>query len=176
MKAAGKFRRLGDTTDAPRVLSVAIRQEPDDSPDTSWLGKYTDEASDWAIDRQFGEYISELPEGHELPSRGREYRFFLPYAGGEKPGSDDYREYGKQDFARMESLQRGDWSLVGVWAEAEVCVAGVVQTIRSGGLWGIESDSCSHIDDVANEELSALDEQLAALGLSRGGVEVERID
>jgi hypothetical protein len=177
------------------ILSVRIEHQPDDSPDTSTLGEYTDSPSDWAIVRQEGEYLANLkgdacdrckggtatPEdceegdicpdcdgkGHlpyDPPSASRrEYRFFVPYAGGEQQGTADYQKYGKQDYARMEGLVRGDWSYIGVIAKADIEVNGVRQTIRSGGLWGVESDAGDYLAEVAKEQLGELRDILASL-------------
>jgi hypothetical protein len=104
---------------------------------------------------------------YTCPERGREYRFFMPYAGGEKPGTDDYRKYGLEDFKRMESYNRGHWHYLGIIAKAEiVSPQGVCQTIRSGGLWGVESDSGhEYLAEVEGEELAALKAELTALGI-----------
>jgi hypothetical protein len=63
----------------------------------------------------------------------------------------------------------GDFSYVGVWAEVGLVVNGVIQVIRSGGLWGIEHDgsanSDQYIDGVFAEESEALVEILTAMGI-----------
>lgn len=68
---------------------------------------------------------------------------------------------------RLEAYNRGDWEMVGVDAVAEVVIGGVIQTIQSGGLWGIETDSDeSYFTEVANEELASLAGILAEIGCS----------
>ena len=154
------------------ITEVRVVTESDVDPDVSYIGEYTDTASDWAICRHCGEYLSLCGEEHEIPDKGREYRFFIPYAGGEKPGTKEYITYGKQDFSRMESLQNGGWCFLGIVAKATVVIGGVCQTIRSGGLWGIESDSeDSYIESVVSEELSELGAQLSAIGLGNRAIE-----
>lgn len=164
-----------------RVDSVAVEWIPDESPDLSWLGKYTDEADDWNIVRvgeHAGEYVADLPEDADLPERGREYRYFIPYAGGEKPGSKDYKVYGKQDYERMEALQRGDWQSQGCVAKAEVSYPTGngnrrLETLSSGGLWGIESDSDREfLDEVEREQLDDLADHLNHFGFD---VDVESL-
>jgi hypothetical protein len=82
-------------------------------------------------------------------------------------------EYKDQDEARRKEYENGDFSFVGVRAEAEVVVENVIQTITSGGLWGIESDSGEgYIDDVALEEYDNLREILKAIGVSTAQVPV----
>jgi len=77
-----------------------------------------------------------------------------------------------QDEERRKEYENGDFSFVGVRAEAEVVVENVIQTITSGGLWGIESDSGEgYIEDVALEELvlaymgaESADDRLTTIG------------
>lgn len=74
----------------PRIEKITVELIHDENPDTSTIGEYTDETVSWAIVRHgehASQYIANLPDDAELPERGREYRYFLPYAGGEEPGS-----------------------------------------------------------------------------------------
>lgn len=71
--------------------------------------------------------------------------------------------------ARMEAWQDGEWQYVGVVACAEVYIpigggSFRVMTLRSGGLWGIESDAGDYLRDVFEEEKAALIGELTALG------------
>ena len=95
-----------------------------------------------------------------------EFRYFnacVENYKGESP--DDIRKYARQDYERMERLQRGDWAYVGVRADAEIVVDGVAQEITSGGLWGIESDSDrAYLAEIDGEQLTELRLQLRALG------------
>lgn len=77
----------------------------------------------------------------------------------------------EQDYKRAEALNRGDWCYLGVFAVAEVVIGETCQRIRSGGLWGIESDSdSSYFAELRAEQLAELKEQLLALGFSRRSV------
>ena len=73
----------------------------------------------------------------------------------------------RADFEnRKQAFQRGDFSFVGVVAKAEIVVDGIVQTITSGGLWGIESDSDkTYIAEVADDEYGDLRRILKTLGV-----------
>jgi len=74
---------------------------------------------------------------------------------------------------RKEEFERGDFSFVGVRAEADVVIEGVVQTLTSAGLWGIESDSGEeYIEDTALEEYEGLRDILKAVGVSTSQVPV----
>jgi hypothetical protein len=151
----------------PILLSVKVRRKLDPDPDPSYLGEWTDDLAEWNILRAAGDYVANLPDDYPTPPRGREYRAFRPEAGGERPGSPRYQQYGLRDYTRMEALERGDWHFVGLYAEAKVGMPnGVVQTLRSRGLWGIESDSDhEHLTDIARDELDQLADDLKALGL-----------
>jgi hypothetical protein len=82
------------------------------------------------------------------------------------------RENALRDYARMERLDSGDMGYIGIRADAEVVLqsetrdgSGVVQTLTSGGLWGIETDSdASHLAEVALEEVGELRGILRAAG------------
>jgi hypothetical protein len=139
------------------ILSVHVRRSVDPDPDLSWLGEYgSTPRGEHVIDRQ------------ERGDMGRhQYRFFVPALTAEQTGNRDSPE---QDYARMEGYNRGDWGMIGIWAEAEVQThnLGVIQIIRSGGLWGVESDSGrEYLASVEQEELAALREELEALGFTK---------
>jgi len=124
-----------------------------------------------------------------------EYRYFNPSFNyidtkTDRPSdgltSEDVRKYVRQDYERMESLNRGDWCFIGIRTEAEIslpvqcnkgCVHGhevyyhTTQHITSGGLWGIESDSGrEHIEETIREELANLKTELLALGFSKRAI------
>lgn len=154
-----------------KILEITIKKEVDDYPDTSFIGEYTDLEEPWTISRRHGEYLENLTEDErqEIPQGGREYRFFKPYAGGEPEGSADFQKYGKQDFERMETLNRGDFDFLGIWAEAliKLTESDLTQTISSGGLWGIESDSPEdYLREIEKAELDGLRRELLAVGFS----------
>ncbi len=76
---------------------------------------------------------------------------------------------------RCRRYRNGDFGFVGIRAEAEVVVHGVCQTITSGGLSGIESDSArSYVSEVEEEELQELKAILQSLGFSDGQLPVPR--
>lgn len=166
------------------IDSIKIKVDYDENPDTSYIGEYTDDPAPGVIVRCEGEYLEKLGvqirdtdgrfmgKDYELPARGREYRFFKPYAGGEKVGTANYYKYGLQDYKRMEGLTSGDWNYIGIQAEAVVkypIESGSyrLETLTSGGLWGIESDSGDdYIKTVIGEELSSLKEHLKVFNVS----------
>lgn len=194
-----------------RILSITVESRIDGSPDTSFLGEYTNRSNEWNIDRRTGEYIhreivrdrcidslkeriEEKENGNEnfqrvnIPATlariekleaidfsgyiGRnEYRYFHPYVGGDKQGTPEYKKYGKRDYERMESLNNGHWSFIGIIAKATIQTEnGVLQHITSSGLWGIESDSGEYINEVAGEQINSLKRELSSIGFSERAI------
>ena len=73
---------------------------------------------------------------------------------------------------RYQQFQNGDFGLIRVQAEAGLVVNGVRQTITSGGLRGIESDSDSaYISEVEDEETRELGLILTSLGFASSSIE-----
>lgn len=90
---------------------------------------------------------------------------------------EQVRQYVRQDYERMERLQRGDWGFVFVQARAVVSIPvngyGIhtQQTVHSGGCGGLESDSDrAHMESIATEELAMLKDILHALGFSKRAI------
>jgi hypothetical protein len=87
------------------------------------------------------------------------------------------------ESARRKESYGETWCMVGMYAEAELVHKtpqggyDATTTIRSGGLWGTESDSDSdYFQELAGEELSTLRGLLADLGLDMDGVAVEHVE
>ena len=109
-----------------------------------------------------------------------EYQYFNPSfnyvdkAGKPVSGNtpEEVRKYTLQDYNRMESLNSQQWCFLGILAEAKVgtseqqgCV--LCQTLTSGGLWGIESDSDkAYLQSVESEQLDELRDVLKSFGFS----------
>ncbi len=80
------------------------------------------------------------------------------------------------DVARLDAWHAGEWCLIGIQAEAEIIIVrggtAIGHTLRSGGLWSVESDSdADYLASVYAEECEALLADIAMLGK---GVIVER--
>ena len=139
-----------------QILNVKIENKVDESPDLSFLGEYSRRAtSPCAIDR-----VARGDAGRN------EFQYFNPEMTGEETGNPESPE---QDYQRMESYNRGEWHMVGIIAKAEIRnpATDCTQVIRSGGLWGVESDGGEYLNDVAKEQLSELAIELRAFA---GGI------
>lgn len=81
----------------------------------------------------------------------------------EDPDPSYLEQEGWED--RLRQYRDGVFTFVGVYALAKVLVNDTVQDIRSGGLWGIESDSGDdYMAEVEAEELDDLRTTLAEMG------------
>ena len=79
-------------------------------------------------------------------------------------------KYIKQDQERLASYSV-DWEMLGIHAEAEILVGGTLQHVRTGGLWGVESDSASsYLNEVAREEYANLVDILAEMGIPKSKI------
>ncbi len=77
-------------------------------------------------------------------------------------------EQAQQNYDRIMQFERGEVQHVGIQAKAELQVNGVLTTIESSGLWGIESDSDdSYIIGIEQEQVDELKEMLLELGFSQ---------
>lgn len=157
---------------ANRILAVRIVHETDCNPDTSWLGEYSNSPScEYSIDRE------------ERGDCGtREMRYFNPsfnhvdITGHPQDGlsPDEVKKYTEQDYRRMENYNAQQWQFIGIRAEAEIGLPQngggfLLQTISSGGLWGVEDEFTGnqpYHEEIAKEELSALRDSLKQLGFS----------
>lgn len=133
--------------------------------------------------------VTECDCGERGDMNRNEYRYFNPsfnYVDKDGNPSDgltpeDVRKYTRQDYERMERLNRGDWSYMGILAEAEIGIPQVtrgtkaqpsylLQSLHSGGLWGVESDSGTYIEETETDQLAELREVLLGFGFSRRAI------
>ena len=171
----------GTSKCANKANTVLYRVDMEDASGTLMCDDCADDATQSGLftdcdDSELNDPQCDCEERGDMS--GREYRYFngpVENYKGESP--EDIRKYILRDYKRTESLNRGEWCFLGVRADAEVYLGatspsfnnyiGSTQTITSGGLWGIESDSDdSYIEDQGKNELSELKDQLKALGFS----------
>lgn len=77
------------------------------------------------------------------------------------------RKYALQDKKRLEAYYNDEWYFIGIQAKAEIRINGISQTISSGGLYGIESDSGDeYLDEVFEEQKEELKDNLLELGFT----------
>lgn len=84
-------------------------------------------------------------------------------------------KYRQQDAERLAAYNRNEWSCIGIYAEALLEVQGVLQKVRTAGVWGIESDGDDDYDRSEGvDELDALKDILLDLGIGWGNALVEK--
>lgn len=178
---------LGEYSDSPGEHAIDRRgAEPGDEAcckSCYWSIRY-DEPGGWHHIHQDDEPYSETEEaevehdaepdsdyrGHGWDSHT--YRYFNPINTGEGCTDAERIEMQRADFERMEAYNNDGWGMVGVYAQAEIVVAGTIQEVHSGGLYGIESDSDeSYFAEIEKEELSALVTILEELGFERTAID-----
>lgn len=147
-----KIRRTDVARPSKLIRKIRLVREADTDPDLSYLGEYSDKPAKHSIDRK------------ACGDQGRnEFRYF-------NLGTGDPEDL-EEDYKRMEAYNAQEWGMCGVWAEAEICVNGVIQTIKSGGLWGIESDSDeAYFVETEQAELHELTKILAKLGFAKWAI------
>lgn len=168
----------------PRIDVIRICTETDTDPDLSYLGEYGDTDRLGAVDRKeegdldCNECRYWYPSTNHYPHNPKNWahvplkdkmRVVAQYGSLAKA---DYA-YMMQDYRRMEAYNRGNWSMVGIWAEAQVSYPANgnlgsrrLETLRSAGLWGIESDSKgASVAEVTREELADLRQHLETFGV-----------
>lgn len=158
--------------DTKRILKIEVKRMDDPDSDTSYLGEYSNTAtSEFSISRKIvGQYHYFNPGSVEpfnsaaswIPAKVADKRAYW---------LDAMRKNAAQDYARLEAFNNEEWGFIGIQATAEIVIAGVCQTIQSGGLWGIESDSEeSYFRSIEREELTSLRGILSAMGFSKRAI------
>lgn len=143
-----------------------------------------------------GVFTPDDPNKHEFDpvtiERGREFRYFNPGSvetfrpdatksaaenqAAREQHDQDMRQNAEADYKRMSALNRGDFCFVGIAAEAEITLrsengGSIIQHVRSGGLWGIESDSGEdYFAEVEREEINTLRSELESVGFSKRAI------
>lgn len=119
------------------LLEIKTVMLPDQDPDLSHIGEFNE---------------NPMEEGCVTIKHSDDPRSFSYFHAANASNDKEAR----QDYERMLDYGNG-WVMVGIRAEAKLVIGGVIQTIKSGGLWGIESDSDeSYLDEVRAEEESEL--------------------
>ena len=168
------------------IESVSVKHVHDENPDLSWLGEFIWKTPDKS-DLNRGNIIP-----HETDRDGRCY--FVPQINVENHRADlvkmGYsrgtaesmaREYVKQDYRRLRDYGDG-WVSLGIIAEAVVSypIGGGnrrLETLTSGGLWGVESDGGEYLEEIEKEQINELKGHLEAFGVDIsdfGEMEIQR--
>ena len=116
---------------ATRIEKIRFVRDIDENPDTDWIGTFSNEPREGAIDHR------------ERSGRGYDV---LQYFNPANP------EYAEQEYKHIMRLERGDSCFYGARAEAVIYLSGVRQIITSSGLWGLEHDGGKECEAYFKEE------------------------
>lgn len=87
-----------------------------------------------------------------------------------QPQPDDLFEERARKQGRLDALERGDWSPVGVVAKVRIGLDHGTALVQSEGIWGVESDD--NLERHVQEQLESLRATLIELGFGRVEAEV----
>ena len=143
-----------------KINRIIVRHLIDENPDLSHLGKFSDTAGEFAIK-------------HSREGYG-EYKYF------NADNVEDMKQ-AKQNYKLMIDYNNGVWGMIGIRAEAEIITGkkdcGLINTIKSGGLWGISNDcDDSEFKSIEEEQVDELKDVLRKLGFSKLQVEKAKIE
>lgn len=160
-----------------RIQSIKVQRVADSDPDTSYLGTFSNRAyTQFAIDhcertgsnRTNGQWfnpgtVEDFKESASwIPTTVENKRQYW---------HDAMVKNAEADYARMIAFSDGQWEYIGIRATAEVVIAGTCQTVTSGGLWGIESDSdAAYLQEIEAEQVSELRTILYGMGFSKRSI------
>lgn len=166
-----------------KISRVWIEHKIDANPDLSYLGSYSQTLSEFSFVRGKLSYFTatnhrnidewdHVSDADVLKAYEKEIQTGYQELSRESMIEALNAHYREQDYKRMEAYNAGQWHMIGIIAKAEIISpAGIVQTLRSGGLWSIESDSGKeYLDKVAKEQLSELRGELESMGLGNRAI------
>lgn len=136
-----------------KVVKIEIKRVVDKNPDLSFLETtpeyhYGTDGSNW-------KHVSEEDKQRVIVQYDSIWNACVTYA--------------KQDKERLDAYNRGVWEIIGIRAVATIHIpvnnnTVKIQTIESGGLFGIESDSGdNYIKDIAREQIAEVKNYLRIL-------------
>lgn len=173
-------------TGAREYVALAIKDNQEQGgavfPTFALAEKYTQENGAIGEAWEIEERDAECDCGEHGDMGRNEYRYFNPSfnyvdaKGAALPENtpEEVREYVRQDYERMERIQRGDICFYVIGAEAVYSTEAnrnLLQKVTSGWVGGIESDADeSDFKEMEEEQLSELRDQLHALGFSKRAV------
>lgn len=148
-----KPRKRMATVKRAKVVKIEVKRIVDENPDLSFLETtpeyhYGKNGSNWS-------HVSEEGRQRIIAKYGSIWNACMAYA--------------KQDKERLDAYNRGVWEMIGIRAVATIHIPAdddtvKIQTIDSGGLFGIESDSDdSYIHDIGREQIAEVKNYLRIL-------------
>lgn len=150
----GKDGKMLEQTKRAKAIKIDVKRIVDENPDLSFLETtpeyhYGKNGSNW-------EHVSEEDRQKIIAQYGSIWNACMTYA--------------KNDKERLEAYNRGTWEMIGIKAVATIHIpvdgdnTVKIQTIDSGGLFGIESDEGEdYIKDIEREQIAEVKKYLKIL-------------
>lgn len=148
----GKDEKMSESIKRAKVVKIEVKRIVDEDPDLSFLettpeGHYGIDGSDWV-------HVSKDDKQAAIDKYGSIWSACV--------------EYAKQDKERLDAYNRGTWNMIEIKAVATIHIpvnnAVKIQTIESGGLFGMASDSDdSDIKDAGIDQIDEVKEYLRIL-------------
>jgi hypothetical protein len=133
-----------------KIEKIIIKHIPDYDTDLSWLGTFSNEKGEHAIEHSEG---------------GRTYKYF-------NADNVENMKQARQNYEEMMKFERGESLMIGIKAQAEIRTSyngktWLCNAVSSGGLWGIEdSNEDDYIKEVEHEQLADIKDVLKELGFT----------
>jgi hypothetical protein len=145
------------------IKEIKVKREVDYNTDLRDLGEFSDTEGEYAIE-------------HGLEDC-QEYNYF----NAENVSS---MKEAKENYERIMKYERGELVDYGIIAEATIVTEentskgyGLTNTIHSGGLWGMSSDSDeSYLKEIENEQIEELKEILKEFGFTQKEIEKAKVE
>ena len=142
-----------------KINRIIIKKLLDTDADLSYLGKFSDDAGEFAV-----KHSDEI----------KEYKYF-------NAGNVDNIKQAKKNYKRIMDYEKGRWSMIGIRADAKISTGQkgwmLVNTLSSGGIWGIEDDwDVKDYQEIINEQLYELKDVLRKLGFSKMQIEKAKVE
>lgn len=160
-----------------RILIITTKRILDGDGDTSYLGTFDN----------FAENEFSINHRERIKTDDRVYTYFNPASVEAFDTKADWipatvtarktywreamHKNAESDYTRMVAFNNEEWEFIGIQAEAEIEIDGVLQTLTSAGLWGTESDSDEdYLKSIEAEEISQLRDVLYGAGFSKRAI------
>lgn len=148
-----KDGKISESVKRAKVVKIEVKRIVDENPDMSFLETtpeyhYGKDGSNWVC-------VSEEDRQRIIAQYGSIWNACV--------------EYAKQDREHLDTYNRGIWEMIGIRAVAVIHIpindnTVKIQTIDSGGVFGIESDSGdSYIQDIGREQIAEVKNYLRVL-------------
>lgn len=136
-----------------KAIEIKVKSIVDDDPDVSYLD--TTPEDHYGTDGYNWNHVSEEDKQKVIDQYGSIWNACVAYA--------------EHDKERLDAFYRDDWNMIGIKAVATIHLpvnekTVKAETISSGGLWGIESDSDkSYLQEIGREQIEEVKGYLRTL-------------